>query len=141
MTAPRLPRLDDIRARLQAAFRGPWGVMHDGPKGDGEPWVAHMEAAPGLTVGAVEHTEPVARVSGYLYDVKANAALISHAPEDIAFLLALVEKQREALQHVADSGTDITVQRHGEILPIHCQLCDAKIMVAKAAIGNGGDHV
>lgn len=54
----------------------PWGVMHDGPAGDGMPWVAFREAAPGLTIGSPHNTELICRVSGYLQPVEANAAHI-----------------------------------------------------------------
>lgn len=85
--AMREQRLAEIRERLQAAARDQWDIMRDGPNGDGEPWTAHREAAPGLTIGSHDHTEPLARVSGYLRNAKANAALIANAPSDIAFLL------------------------------------------------------
>jgi hypothetical protein len=51
-------------------------IMRDGPVGDGKPWTAFMEAAPGLTIGTTDHTEPFCRVSGYLRDVEANTELL-----------------------------------------------------------------
>ena len=58
---------------LAAMTSGVWGVMRDGPEGDGKPWTAHMEVAPGLTIGTTTHTEPIARISGYLLPAEANA--------------------------------------------------------------------
>lgn len=68
---------------------GPWYPMLDGPRIDRkewEPWLALMEAAPGLTIGSVGHTEPICRVSGYLRPVEANARLIAAAPDLLAVL-------------------------------------------------------
>ena len=70
-----------------------WGIMPDGPQGDGKPWAAHMEAAAGLTIGCDSNTEPVCRVSGYLMPVKANARLIASAPA----LLSAMERIRSEL--------------------------------------------
>ena len=66
---------------------GPWYPMLDGPRIDRkewEPWLALMEAAPGLTIGSVGHTEPICRVSGYLRPVEANARFIAAAPDLLA---------------------------------------------------------
>ena len=59
---------------------GPWGPM--GPVD--KPWELNqgtLEAAPGITIGSVTHTEPICRVSGYLQPLEANARLIAAAPE------------------------------------------------------------
>ena len=58
----------------------PWGVMNDGPLGDGKPWTAHLEAAPGLTLVSPHNSEPICRVSGYCQPVEANARLIAESP-------------------------------------------------------------
>ena len=72
---------------------GPWWIMNDG-RGDGKPWVAHMEAAAGLTVGSPANTEPICRVSGYLQPVEANTALICAAPDLLAACKAALEALR-----------------------------------------------
>jgi hypothetical protein len=67
--------------------------MMDGPDGDKrepwEPWIAFREAAPGLTIASPSNTEPIARVSGYLQPVVANARLIAAAPDLLATLEAI----------------------------------------------------
>ncbi len=104
---PEEERLDAISARLsRVEVLGPWGIMLDGPHGDGKPWLAFREAAPGLTVGAANHTEPVARMSGYLMSAEANAELVANAPADLRWLVdrcrvleernAELTKQRDA---------------------------------------------
>ena len=68
---------------------GPWGPMGD-PRFPERLWLptqGSMEAAPGLTIGTVHHTEPICRVSGYLQPVVENAHLIAAAPEMYAALI------------------------------------------------------
>lgn len=86
---------------------GPWGLMNDGPLNRPlwEPWTAYPEAAPGLTVGSTNHTEPVCRVSGYLRDAVANARLIIASPELLAAL--------EFIVNDAEPGEDARLTTEG----------------------------
>lgn len=81
-------RLQDIRARLDAATPGPWERWKDGMR----VWSRVPPDAPfGVDVADV-------------YASHATADLIAHAPEDIAWLLAEVERLQdrcEVLRHVA----------------------------------------
>lgn len=86
MTAPRLPRLDDIRARLNAATPGPW--KYGGMIGDpGKPLAHFVTNAKGDIVSL--STDFAADYAGLDKDQR----FIASAPEDIAFLLALVEEK------------------------------------------------
>lgn len=111
-------RLSEIQERLAKSSSAPWGIMLDGPRGDGKPWTAYREAAPGLTIGSPDHTEPVARVSGYLRSAEANAALIANAPADLQFLLADNERLRaeitklDGFRHEADTRAHLNWQRY-----------------------------
>lgn len=96
-------RLNEIEARVGMAVGGPWGIMNDGPIGDGKPWRAHMEPEAGLTVGSTVHTEPIARVSGYLMPVEANADFIAHAREDILWLIEQLQMERSIRVTQAES--------------------------------------
>lgn len=51
-----------------------------------------MEAAPGITLGSHDHTEPLCRVSGYLRPVVENAKLIAIAPLEIPRLVRRVRQ-------------------------------------------------
>ena len=99
MQDPQLPRpkvktshLVNLGGNMKTKHTsGPWGIMHDGPIGDGKPWVAFKgtvfeEVAPSLTIASPHNTEPICRVSGYLHPVMANAHLIAAAPELLTML-------------------------------------------------------
>lgn len=91
-------RLAEIRAREQAATPGPWGRYGwPGPDGEIRPLQGAIEAAPGLSIGSVEHTEPIARFSGYLLPVEANADFSAHARQDIPYLLEQLDALRADL--------------------------------------------
>jgi len=77
-----------IEARANAAMPGPWGRYGDTRTGKVEPRQGSMEAAPGLCIGSVQHTEPIARFSGYLMNVEANADFVVAARTDIPALIA-----------------------------------------------------
>ena len=81
-------RLAEIRARLDAATPGPW--FHY----PGEPWVTNATDEPRIIVATVSP-----RMTG------DNADLIAHAPADIAWLLAEVERlqKRVAMYEVVKS--------------------------------------
>jgi hypothetical protein len=90
-------RIAEIRARADAATPGPWGRY--GWVVDGEevsPLQGVLEAALGLSLGSVHHTEPIARFSGYLLPVESNADFSAHARTDVPDLLdALVAARAE----------------------------------------------
>lgn len=77
-------RLQEIRARLDAATPGPWRILHH-DLCCGESWVRDES---GYHVGT----------SLYSNDEKRdeNLSLIAHAPADIAWLLDEVERLRES---------------------------------------------
>lgn len=69
---------------------GPWGPYRN-PNCD-DPWIltqGTFEAAPGLSIGSIHHTEPICRVSGYLLPALRNAKLIAAAPEMLAALVEI----------------------------------------------------
>lgn len=99
MVDPSDALLAEVRATLEKITPGTWGLYGD-PKHP-EPSRGAFEAAPGLSIGSVTHTEPIARVSGYLHPVEANAALIAGAPVWLAQLcdrLETVTGERDALR-------------------------------------------
>lgn len=69
-------RLQEIRARLNAATPGPWH------RHDDEPWVTNSA------------TPPMRIIATGLRGQRENAELIAHAPADIAWLLDEVERLR-----------------------------------------------
>lgn len=83
---------------------GPWGLY-----GSKEPTRGFAEAAPSLSVGSVEHTEPICRVHGYLHDVEANAALIAAAPD-------LLEACKAALENIERYGSGYCSDNVMEVL-------------------------
>jgi len=58
--------------------KGTWGP-YGSPDKRWEPTRGSMEAAPGLTIGSTDNTEPICRVSGYLQPLEANADFICTA--------------------------------------------------------------
>ena len=85
-------RLAEIKARADEATEGPWsrygwwcGHVPPGPV------QGTLEAAPGLSIGSVAHTESIARFSGYQLPVEANADFCAHARTDVPDLLAEIE--------------------------------------------------
>lgn len=84
-----MTRLDEIKARLEKATPGPWAVA--GRNG----YLNQVEIAPAI-----------ATAYGAGEEVQANAALIAHAPADIAYLLGEVERLREVLTEIVESVDD-----------------------------------
>jgi hypothetical protein len=66
----------------EAATPDRWGRY-----GSAEPTQGAFEAAPGLTIGSNRHTEPIARFSGYLLPVEANADCAAAARNALPALL------------------------------------------------------
>ena len=118
--------------------KGPWGIMYDGPKSDGEPWVAHMEAAPGLTIGSPDHTESICRVSGYLRPVKANARLIAASPLLLEALKAALPRMSHKAECVSFNPTDEWMEE-GSIAFGNCN-CEISIVKAALLAAEGGKH-
>lgn len=86
-------RLDAIRERVEVATDGPWAVDSDDPS-----YIIHSERGgwDGLVIAQV------AEQDGALFPVEHNGALIAHAPQDLADLLAEVKRLR-ALTTVDDA--------------------------------------
>ena len=86
-------RLDAIRERVEVATKGPWAVDSDDPS-----YIIHSERGgwDGLVIAQVADQD------GALFPVEHNGALIAHAPQDMADLLAEVERLR-ALTTVDDA--------------------------------------
>lgn len=95
--------VEGAKACADKAVPGPYGIMLDGPRGDGKPWQAHGESRPGLTVGSIMHTEPVARMSGYLMPVQANAEFLINARVLVPRLCAIAEKRGQALRWLVEA--------------------------------------
>ena len=93
--------MDAIEKRLESATPGPWGY-YGGENAD-HPTRGTLEAAPGLTIGSTCNTEPIARLSGYLLPVEANADFVIHAPEDIKWLLARVKESDALLRELSEA--------------------------------------
>lgn len=91
MNAPvSVTRLEEIRARLNAATPGPWRTSWRGI----DPDVVSIE-------GGICHAEDCDCDGPDLVLAEADAAFIAHAPEDIAFLLARVAALKAALAPLA----------------------------------------
>lgn len=78
-------RLDAIQARVEVATDGPWAVDSDDPS-----YIIHSERGgwDGLVIAQVADQD------GALFPVEHNGALIANAPQDLADLLAEVERLR-----------------------------------------------
>lgn len=86
-----MTRLDKIRARLEAATRGPWSEC-GAERGGCE--CRQVSSSDGLVALAVAHTDDEGLTGGEGYTVdqaKRNATLIANAPTDIAVLLRVAE--------------------------------------------------
>lgn len=86
-------RLDAIQERVDTATRGPWAVDSDDPA-----YIIYPEKGgwDGLVIAHVVEQD------GALFPVEHNGSLIAHAPQDLADLLAEVERLR-ALTTVDDA--------------------------------------
>lgn len=105
--------LEELARRLEAATPGPWGrygssidplTGRDGPP---RPSKGSLEAAPGLSIGSVQHTEPLARFSGYLLPVEANADLVVAAVNALPALLAEVRALRDDAEELRATREEI----------------------------------
>lgn len=92
-------RLSEIRARLEAATPGPWKVFNCwGP----EEYTGRFAAvrigtdAPRSGIHAAEGAD--------LYGTKPDLELVARAPEDIRYLLELVDRAQQALKPFAEWG-------------------------------------
>ena len=81
-------QLDAIQERVEVATKGPWAVDSDDPS-----YIIYSERGgwDGLVIAQV------AEQDGALFPVEHNGALIAHAPQDLADLLAEVERLRARL--------------------------------------------
>lgn len=94
-----MSRLDEIRAREQAATNGPWEAYddwYDGP-------LCAVRTSVGGTEGHVASTAVDPTRDSYDSE-RSNAQFIAHAREDIPWLLATVERLTHELRQ-AKSGT------------------------------------
>ena len=78
-------RIDEIRARCEAATRGPWRTKHPRYGGDDIKIYDNNAWAKGLTPFAVVEDD----------GIYSNADFIAHAREDIPWLLAEVGRLKE----------------------------------------------
>jgi hypothetical protein len=84
-------RIDEIKSRLAAALPGPWWSGHT-------PFYLRMgqkdarDGTPPLTIRSPAHSEEIATVWTCLLPTRANADLIANAPQDLAWLIAEVER-------------------------------------------------
>ena len=78
-------RLDAIQERVDTATRGPWAVDSDDPA-----YIIYPEKG-GWDGLVIAH---VAEQDGALFPVEHNGSLIAHAPQDLADLLAEVDRLR-----------------------------------------------
>ena len=94
--------LDAIRARVEVATDGPWAVDSDDPS-----YIIYPERGgwDGLVIAQVADQD------GALFPVEHNGALIAHAPQDLADLLAEVERLRARLT-VDDDMVTRAVEAH-----------------------------
>jgi hypothetical protein len=83
-------KYEEIKTRCEKATPGPWDRYGD-YRFPIKPQQGSLEAAPGLSIGSVTHTEPIARFSGYLMPVEENADFCIHARTDIPLLLKALE--------------------------------------------------
>lgn len=86
-------QLDAIQERVEVATDGPWTVDSDDPA-----YIIYPEKG-GWDGLVIAH---VAEQDGALFPVEHNGSLIAHAPQDLADLLAEVERLR-ALTTVDDA--------------------------------------
>ena len=116
-------RLKEIKDRLAAATPGPWKIWN-GPEycgggadlciGAGETWLANMDHRYGIDrekrvehdhevgIGQIVHDDPsncdICSISDEVTrEQRANAELISHAPQDIADLINEIERLKSIL--------------------------------------------
>jgi hypothetical protein len=95
-------RLDEIRAREQAATPGHWGTEYDG---EGTYYVhARLRTTPqeGMASDGVVATLPGEHADGQTY---ANARFTAHAREDVPFLLDRVAELEAQVKRVRDWAT------------------------------------
>lgn len=97
-------RLDAIRERVEVATDGPWAVDSDDPS-----YIIYSERG-GWDGLVIAH---VAEQDGALFPVEHNGALIAHAPQDLADLLAEVERLR-ALTTVDDDMVERAARAYFE---------------------------
>jgi len=83
----------EIMRYCEEAVEGPWGYYGSEVATQGA-W----EAAPGLSVGSVKHTEPIARFSGYLMDPRCNADFAIQARTDLPLVIETAVELRRALK-------------------------------------------
>jgi hypothetical protein len=84
--------LEAIRQRCEAATGPRWFRT--------EPKQGSLEAAPGVSIFSETHTEPLARISGYLLPVEANAEFIIHARTDLPALCAELTATRAEVERL-----------------------------------------
>lgn len=100
-------QLDAIRGRVEAATDGPWSI-----DSDDFTYVIHPEKGgwDGLVIAQVADQD------GALFSVEHNGALIAHAPQDLADLLAEVERLR-ALTTVDDDMVERVARELADLKP------------------------
>ena len=87
-----MSRVDEIRARAEAATRGPWSAI----EGPGEHWYVCDEGESIASISANDGSNEDQR--------QPDAEFIAHAREDIPWLLAELDKARAEKADVWDEG-------------------------------------
>ncbi len=98
----------------EKATAGPWGKY-----GHKEPTQGSLEAAPGLSMGSIHHTEPIARFSGYLLPVEDNTNFCIEAREALPHWIVraqAAETENKRLTELYADTIKITKQEAPHVL-------------------------
>ena len=86
-----MSRIDEIKARAEAATPGPWGRHDFGRPGDEEPTSIIVHAG-AFDWRAINDGDYVAAMPAWERPCDDDALFIAHAREDIPWLLAEIER-------------------------------------------------
>lgn len=98
--------LREVRKKVTSGMWGRYGFWESGKPP--QPHKGATEPAAGLTIGSTGHTEPIARVSGYMHNVEANAdyitVVINHIPDLLDDIDELEEENELLKQQIISMG-------------------------------------
>ncbi|MDO4900850.1 hypothetical protein [Actinomyces sp.] len=100
-TTTAAPDLSAIRARLDAATRGPWAPDLDGYTVRAGSWPIAIVGT-SLADLSVDYEGDEVVVEHTTSSQAADMALITHAPEDIQALLTEIDRLTDALEQIDD---------------------------------------